>query len=234
MGGPGRNLGPFSSSPILRVSKALQYLQYYRKDRIDHPDREGRELVNTGTPNRPHLPWCGLLILSLVSAAGGQTRAAGSAGEANDEWQRIGIYDSRAVAYAFFWTDDQQAKRNEQIRAADAAKAAGDTAQFEKLSRALSDAQEKIHRQVFSSAPVDDALSAIEPRLPEILKQAGVAALVSKWDAPALRKYPSAVQVDVTDLLVAEFKPTEKQLKVIEEIKRQKPVPLDQIDKMKD
>jgi hypothetical protein len=164
-----------------------------------------------------------LLILILVSA-----------GEAKDELQRIGIYDSRVVAYAFFWTNDQQAKRNEQMKAANAAKAAGDTAQFEKLSRALADAQQKIHRQVFSSAPVDDALAAIEPRLPEIRKQAGDAALVSKWDAPALRKYPSAVQVDVTDLLVAEFKPTEKQLKAIEEIKKQKPVPLDQIDKIED
>jgi len=186
--------------------------------------------VNTEKPNRPNLPWCLLLILSLVSVAGGQIWAAGSGGEAKDELQRIGIYDSRAVAYAFFWTNDQQAKRNEQMKAANAAKAAGDTSQFEKLSKALTDAQQKIHRQVFSSAPVDDALAAIEPRLPEIRKQAGDAALVSKWDAPALRKYPSAVQVDVTDLLVAEFKPTEKQLKAIEEIKKQKPVPLDQVE----
>jgi hypothetical protein len=54
------------------------------------------------------------------------------------------------------------------------------------------------------------------------------------WDAPTLRKYPAAVRVDVTDLRTAEFKPTENQLKVIEEIKKQKPVPLDQIDKRKD
>jgi len=122
--------------------------------------------VNTGKPNRPNLTWRPLLILSLVAAAG-------STGEAKDELQRIGIYDSRAVAYAFFWTDGQQAKRNEQMKAASAAKAAGDTAQFEKLSRAQSDAQEKIHRQVFGSAPVDDALAALEPRLPEIQKRAG-------------------------------------------------------------
>ena len=40
--------------------------------------------------------------------------------------------------------------------------------------------------------------------------------------------------MDVTDLLAREFKPGEKQWKVIEEIKKQKPVPLDQIDQMKD
>lgn len=190
--------------------------------------------MNTEKPNRPDLAWSALLVLILVAATVGRIRAAESAEEAKAELQHIGIYDSRAVAYAFFWTNDQQAKRNEQVKEANAAKAAGDSARFEKLSKALADEQEKIQRQVFSNAPVDDALAAIQPRLPEIENQAGVTALVSMWDAPTLRKYPAAVRVDVTDLLTAEFKPTENQLKVIEEIKKQKPVPLDQIDKRKD
>lgn len=69
--------------------------------------------MNTEKPNRPDLAWSALLVLILVAATVGQIWAAESAEEANAELQHIGIYDSRAVAYAFFWTNDRQAKRNE-------------------------------------------------------------------------------------------------------------------------
>jgi hypothetical protein len=188
--------------------------------------------MNTDRTKKMNRMWIAFLVLNLMSAAG--LRAAESTSPANPATQMIGIYDSRVVAYAWFWSDDQQAKRNADMKAAQAAKDAGDTAQFGKLSKALGDFQQRMHRQVFSTAPADEALAALQKRIPEIQKQAGVVALVSKWDAAALQKYLSAVPVDVTDALVAEFKPAEKQLKMIEDIKKQKPVPLDQIDKMKD
>jgi hypothetical protein len=104
--------------------------------------------------------------------------------------------------------------------------------QFNKLSKEMSDLQEKLHRQVFSTAPADEAMAALKPRLAEVQKVAGVSTLVSKWDKQALGSYKSARQVDVTDLLVREFKLEPKQIKTIEDIKKKKPVPLDKIDKM--
>jgi hypothetical protein len=56
--------------------------------------------------------------------------------------------------------------------------------------------------------------------------------LVSKWDAAALKKYPNAEPVDVTAQLVREFKPTEKQLKVIADLQKQKPLPLEKCDEL--
>lgn len=58
--------------------------------------------------------------------------------------------------------------------------------------------------------------------------------LVPKWDRQTLAGFESAQQVDVTDLLVAEFKLEPKQLKTIEEIRKQKPVLLQKIDKLHD
>jgi hypothetical protein len=180
---------------------------------------------------------CKQLIVTmaiLANFAGASLVRAGATDENNASTQRIGIYDSRVVAYAHFWTPEQQQQLKEKADVAKAAKSAGNQAQFNKLSKEMSDLQEKLHREVFSTAPAEEAMAALKPRLAEIQKQASVSVLVSKWDKQALGSYKTARQVDVTDLLVRDFKLDPKQLKTIEEIKKQKPVPLDRIDKMHD
>ena len=173
-------------------------------------------------------------VTILANVAGATYSRAGATDENNASAQRIGVYDSRVVAYAHFWTAEQQKQLKEKADVAKAAKSAGDTERFNKLSKEMSELQEKLHRQVFSTAPAEEAMAALKPRLAEIQKEAGLSALVSKWDIQALGSYKSAQQVDVTDLLVREFKLEPKQMKTIEEIKKQKPVPLDKIDKMHD
>jgi hypothetical protein len=173
-----------------------------------------------------------LTVTILANVAGATLVRAGATDENNPSAQRIGIYDSRVVAYAHFWTPEQQKQLKEKADVARAAKSAGDQARFNKLSKEMSDLQEKLHRQVFSTVPADEAMATLKPLLSEFQKQASVSVLVSKWDKQALGSYKSAQQVDVTDLLVREFKLDPKQLKTIEEIKKQKPVSLDKIDKL--
>jgi hypothetical protein len=163
---------------------------------------------------------------------GGTVIMAGDGTATNSTPVRIGVYDSRAVAYAQFWSESFQSKLKEQMAAARVAKQAGDTARFNELATALHVEQDRIHRQGFSTAPADDALAALKGQIPEIEKQAGVIALVSKWDEAALKKYPNAEQVDVTGQLAREFKPTEKQLKVIADIQKQKPLSLEKCDEL--
>jgi hypothetical protein len=175
-----------------------------------------------------------LLLLATVwaSVASAATSWAGATDESNASGQRIGVYDSRVVAYAHFWTAEHQQQLKEKAKTAKAAKAAGDQAQFDKLSKEMANEQDRIHREVFSTAPAEEAMAALKPRLAEIQKAVGVSALVSKWDEQALASHKSAQQVEVTDLLVHEFKLEPKQVETIEEIKKQKPLPLDKIDKM--
>jgi len=47
-----------------------------------------------------------------------------------------------------------------------------------------------------------------------------------------LKKYPNAEQVDVTGQLVRGFKPTEKQLKMITDLQKKKPLSLEQCDEL--
>jgi hypothetical protein len=168
--------------------------------------------------------WGFLVLFNVVSIAGEETNAVPV---------RIGIYDSRAVAFAYFWSEPYQKQLKEQIAAAMAAKQSGDTNAFARLSNALRDKQAEMHRQGFSTAPVDEALITIKARIPEIEKRAGVGALVSKWDEATLKKFETAERVDVTEQLVREFvQPTEKQLKTIEAIQKSKPFPLEKCDEL--
>jgi hypothetical protein len=155
------------------------------------------------------------------------------AAETNTTPTRIGVYDSRAVTYAWFCSSRQQSRLKELMQTARAAKAAGDTNRFQELGATLRRQQDEIHRAVFSTAPPNEALAGIKDRLPEIQKVAGVVALVSKWDEVALKKYPDAEKVDVTDQLVREFiTPTPQQQKVLSEMKTVAPLPLEQCEEL--
>jgi hypothetical protein len=157
----------------------------------------------------------------------GMMSVGGWAAETNAVSERIGIYDSRVIAYAHFWTDTHQKQLNELIKTARETKAAGQTNRYHELAAQLNRAQEQNHLRVFSTAPVDDVLAEMKEQVAVVEKEAGVSRLVSKWDDKALAPYKPANRVDVTDALLRDFKLTDQQKKVIADMRKQKPIPLD-------
>ncbi len=139
--------------------------------------------------------------------------------DTNTSPDRIGVYDSRVIAYAFFSTDASQRALQDAVQAARAAQTAGDTNRLNQLRAGLAEKQRQLHRQVFGSAPANEALAALKDRLPAIQKEAAVSALISKWDAAALKRRPGAEQIDLTDRLADEFHPGAKELKIIATLK---------------
>jgi hypothetical protein len=173
------------------------------------------------------------VVLAIALALGVFHCANLPAQETNGVPVRIGVYDSRAVAYAWFCSDAHQRQLKELIEHARAARAAGETNRFETLAADLRRQQDQIHRESFSTAPPDEALAEIKARIPEIERQAGVTALISKWDDAALKNYPGSASVDVTDLLVRKFiQPTEKQAKTISSLEKSRPLPLDKCNEL--
>lgn len=140
--------------------------------------------------------------------------------------ERIGVYDSRAVAYAHFWSGPEQQSRVAMIADGKAAKAAGDTVKFRTLGEQIAAAQKRSHLQVFSTAPADEAMVALKDKLPAIQRELGVARLVSKWDEAALKGVAESRRVEATDRLVREFALDEKQQKTLAELRKAKPMPL--------
>jgi hypothetical protein len=171
-----------------------------------------------------------VLTISVPLSIGGGHRL--KAAETNVPPERIGTYDSRAIAYAHFWSDGHQRKLHDLSKAAKDARAGGQKERFKELEAALKKEQETSHLQVFSTAPVDDVLAGMKDHVTAVQKEANVATLVSKWDEPALEEYRGAKQVDITDLLLREFKLDEKKMKVVQDIRKQKPLPLDQAQEL--
>ena len=167
----------------------------------------------------------GVVLLSGVASYAGT--------DTNAQPVKVGVYDSRAVAFAYFTSSPYQTGLKKQITTAQAARSSGDTNQFNALAASLRDTQDDMHRQVFSIAPATEAMAALKDRLPAIEKNAGVVDVISKWDEAALQGYKNTEQVDVTDTLVHEFMaPTEKQWKTIESIKTAKPISLDECNEL--
>jgi hypothetical protein len=151
---------------------------------------------------------------------------------------RVGIYDSRAIAVAFGGSEAFQASVGKQLAAMRAeyneAKAAGNQKRVAELEAQGKAQQVLMHKQGFSTAPVDDILDHIKDKMPGIAKAAGVGPIISKWDKDALAKYKSAELVDVTMPLVNAFHPNERQLKFAIDIRKQPPISLEEAEKLAD
>jgi hypothetical protein len=138
--------------------------------------------------------------------------------------ERIGIYDSRAVAVAYAGSQFQKVKMQDLINHQQKAKEAGDKKEITRLEAEGRAWQAQLHRQGFGTAAVDDILAHIANELPRIQQDTGVTNLISKWDKPELQKHPGTAQIDVTMKLVDAFHPSELQRKRAIEIQTKLPV----------
>lgn len=162
------------------------------------------------------------LVLALCSTA---LYATGTSVPSGPPRERIGVYDSRAVAYAHFWHPSQRAPRDQLLAAAREAKRTGDQTRFKELDRQLKRLQARSHLHVFSTAPADEAMAELAPRLPTLQEELGVTRFVSRWDGKTLRQLSGSEQVDVTDRLVRELlTPTARQQQTLDAMKTKPPL----------
>ncbi|MBI2516197.1 MAG: hypothetical protein HYV95_04715 [Opitutae bacterium] len=138
----------------------------------------------------------------------------------------VGVYDSRLVAYAHFWSEPSQQAQRERLAEAKTAQCKGDHARYRQLADTMKTEQTRLHLQVFSTAPIPEAMTALADSLPGLQRKAGVTRLVSKWDTAALRRVAPADRVDVTDLLVREFNLPEQRRNALAQMRAAKPLPL--------
>jgi hypothetical protein len=165
-----------------------------------------------------------LALLQLARTAG--LLAACSLGAVAGAAERVGVYDSRILAYACFNTPENIAATRAQVAEAKAAQERGESDRFRTLERQIKADQKRVHLQVFSTAPVPDALAQLAPRLEVVQRETGVTRVISKWDDDALRGVPDADRVDITAALVRDLPLTDKQRATMRELATKKPLPL--------
>ena len=162
-------------------------------------------------------------IAALAGAVAAQTPSSAPAPAAVQK-ARVGVFDSRMVALAYYNTDEHRRFVQDLMTQLKAAKAANDTAKITDLQFRLPALQNLLHYQVFSNASIPNVMEKLAPDLPQIAAAAQVSIIVSKWEV-AYRD-PNVEYVDVTDALVARFNPTERVQKWIAEGKTKAPIPL--------
>jgi hypothetical protein len=137
---------------------------------------------------------------------------------------RVGIYDNRAIAVAY-----AASKHNPvagKMKEHKEAKAAGDTERVKELEAWGKKHQRQLHRQGFGRVPVDDLLTCVKEKLPEVAEDGGVDVIVWQCDYSG----PNVEVVDITKELVQLFDPSEKTLKTVAELKKHDPIDLDTVE----
>ena len=136
---------------------------------------------------------------------------------------RVGTYDSRALAVAYTRSEQSAEKLKAlQQQRAEAVKA-GDTKRVEELNAQGESMQVRLNLQGFSVAPVGDVLETVREVLPGVAQRKQVTIIVSAADYHG----PSVEIVDVTDDLVQLFNPNAQTLKIVNELRKQKPVAIE-------
>jgi hypothetical protein len=171
----------------------------------------------------------GLAVYTTVGAQQSQEMTSGSK-------VRIGTFDSRCLAMGYYRSEMFKSHMLRLKAEYEKAKAAGDKKRVKEMeARSASGIwpdmgwppspaqQDMMHKQGFSTWPVDNILEKINGKIPEIAKQADVDVIISKWDLAYQR---SGVElVDVTPLLVKLLVKDEKALKAALEIRKMHPIP---------
>ncbi len=146
---------------------------------------------------------------------------------------RVGTFDSRAIALAYYRkhlrSPEFVASMKKLKEEHDQAKAAGDHEKAKTLEAEGRAGQEKVHTQVFGSAPVDEIVAKIKDQLPEIAKRAEVDLILSKWTITY--RSPGAEFIDVTDPMARLFQPDEATWKIIRESLKREPVSAEELRK---
>lgn len=160
--------------------------------------------------------------LTLVLAS------SGSAQEPPSGVTRIGTFDSRAVALAYYRSPDGIARMGEEWdQQHEEAVAAGDSARLEELELFKPSMQHLMHQQVFSTGSICNVMRELEEELPGIAKKADVSLIVSKWELSY--SDPAIEVVDVTSMLIALLDLDEDTLRMVAEMHDVEPVPLEDV-----
>jgi len=130
----------------------------------------------------------------------------------------IGTYDSRAVTYAYFCSDQNTALRTQLKKEREEIMKTKDTAKWKETMCKVLTEDYLLHQRVFATGSAAFILKKIENQIPAIAKTAGVDILVSKWE---LTWHDSSANiVDLTDSVAQLFTPINKLGKTYDEIKK--------------
>jgi len=136
---------------------------------------------------------------------------------------KIGTYDSRIVTLAFSRSEHFK-KITDSFKEADPIMQQNDTAKKIQAFYKIFTKQFLLHQQVFCSGSSAYVLDFVKDQLPQLAKETGTIAIVSKWELTYLD--PTIEIVDLTLPVSKLFNPTADFDRMVPEFEKQAPIPL--------
>ena len=165
----------------------------------------------------------------LVSKVATETSPSQVAGAEPPSKLRVGTFDSRFVALAYYRSEHGTKAVRALQEEFKAAKEAKDKKRMKELDAKGPALQNLMHQQVFGNLSIPNVLRVVNDRLPTIAANAGVSLLVSKWE---IQYSTSEIErVDLTPQLVELFDVDDATARIIAESlkKAVEPVPIEQL-----
>jgi hypothetical protein len=173
----------------------------------------------------------GLVLVAVFICGCAIYATAGSEKKTQPQGLVVGVFDSRAVCVAYTASKSHDSMVREKMAQKKKAEKAGDQQKVKELKEWGKKDQAMRHKQGFGTASVKNLLEHIKRDIPKVAKEAGVDIIISKWDMAYQAK--NAEFVDVTELIIRGFEPSEKTLKIIRVLKKHKPLSDKVIEKHK-
>ncbi len=169
-----------------------------------------------------------LLLLTIAGAAAAILASSSPAQEPGEtSTLRVGTFDSRAVAIAFYRSPPFQERVAGLLTESRAARESGDAwrvMQIEKYKPAMS---HRMHQQGFSTGSVREIMQELDTELQRVAEDAGVSVIISRWEVAFSN--PAVELIDVTPQVVALIDSSEEALAMIRDIQESEPVPWEQL-----
>ena len=138
---------------------------------------------------------------------------------------KIGIYDSRIVTMAYSRSEHFQKVMND-MNESEAIMLSNDTAKKIEAIYKIFTKQYIMHQQVFSNGSSAYILDLVKDKLAQVAKDAGVFAIVSKWELTYVD--PNVEVKDLTMPVSMLFNPSGDFDKMVPEMQAQAPIPLEE------
>lgn len=138
---------------------------------------------------------------------------------------KLGTYDSRIVTLAYSRSEHFTKVMNE-MKESEAIMQSNDTAKKIETIYKIFTKQYIMHQQVFSSGSSAFILDLVKDKLPQVAKDAGVFAIVSKWELTFVD--PNVEVIDLTMPVSKLFNPSGDFDQMVPQMQAQAPIPLEE------
>lgn len=136
--------------------------------------------------------------------------------------QRIGVYDSRAIAIAYANSPTFNTSATMLSERMKAAKEKGDKKEMAAIEREATLRQAMMHEQGFGKGSVIGMIALVKDSIAALAARENVILVVSKWEVAYNEK--NVELVDLTEQVVEFFQPNERIRSMLKELPKNEPV----------